>query len=265
MGKGCMAGNLWTREQLLVAFALYYNGPNGMPYGKIDSGNPEIIHYAGLIGRTPGALAMKLANIASLDPVIIDSGRKGLQGASKADRQLWQELNQAPELFNQDCQRAIDQLPVPKLELKDSALEDFTGTSRSTMIKARVGQQVFRRRVLSAYEYKCCVTGLEEPTLLIASHISPWSEAPEHRLNPSNGLCLSSLHDRAFDQGLITFNQHLEMVLSPAIKKLESPIGEESFARYEGVQIRMPVQGQPDERLMAFHRERVFMRGEYGG
>lgn len=261
MGKGCMAGNLWTREQLLVAFTLY----SEIPFGRLHALNPKIIHYAALIGRTPSALAMKLVNIASLDPEITESGRKGLQGASKADRQLWQELNQAPDLFNQDCQQAIDQLPVPKLELKDSANEDFTGISRSTMIKARVGQQVFRRRVLSAYEYKCCVTGLEEPTLLIASHISPWSEAPEHRLNPSNGLCLSSLHDRAFDQGLITFNQHLEMVLSPAIKKLKSPIGEESFARYEGVQIRMPIQGQPDERLMAFHRERVFMRGEYGG
>ncbi len=262
-----MAGNLWTRDQLLVAFTLY----SEIDFGKMDSRNPKIIRFAALIGRTPSALAMKLVNIASLDPFITESGRKGLQGASKADRQMWQEMNQAPDLFNQDCQRAIDQLPAPKLELNDSfsepayaeasATEDFTGKSRSTMIQARVGQQLFRRRVLSAYEYRCCVTGLEEPALLIASHISPWSEAPEHRLNPSNGLCLSSLHDRAFDQGLITFNQHLEMVLSPAIKKLKSPIGEESFARYEGVQIRMPIHGHPDERLLAYHREKVFVGG----
>lgn len=37
---------------------------------------------------------MKLVNIASLDPVIIDSGRTGLSQASKADRELWQELEQ---------------------------------------------------------------------------------------------------------------------------------------------------------------------------
>ena len=78
----------WTRQQLLVAFSLYCK----MPFGKLHSRNPEIIKYAGLLGRTPSALAMKLTNIASLDPAIIASGRKGLKGASKADRQMWEEM-----------------------------------------------------------------------------------------------------------------------------------------------------------------------------
>jgi len=57
----------WTRLQLLVAFNLYCQ----MPFGKLHSRNPEIIKYAGLIGRTSSALAMKLSNIASLDPAIM--------------------------------------------------------------------------------------------------------------------------------------------------------------------------------------------------
>ena len=53
--------NLWTREQLLVAFTLY----SQIPFGRLHANNPDIIHYAGLIGRTPSALAMKLVNLAS--------------------------------------------------------------------------------------------------------------------------------------------------------------------------------------------------------
>ena len=77
-----MTVNRWTREQLKLAFNLYCQ----LPFGKLHKGNKEIIELAGLIGRTPSALAMKLCNIASLDPVIISSGRKGLSGASELDR-----------------------------------------------------------------------------------------------------------------------------------------------------------------------------------
>jgi len=69
------AVNRWTYEQLLVAFTLY----SQIPFGKLHARNPDIIHYANLIGRTPSALAMKLVNIASLDPFIIESGRSGLK------------------------------------------------------------------------------------------------------------------------------------------------------------------------------------------
>ncbi|MDA5546003.1 HNH endonuclease [Yersinia rochesterensis] len=251
------AANHWTRDQLLVAFTLY----SQIPFGKLHSKNPDIIHYAALIGRTPSALAMKLVNFASLDPFIIDSGRKGLSGASNADRALWLELNENAEVFEQQCQQAIGQLEKPVTKLFDSGIKDFSGKERTAIIKARVGQQLFRKNVLQVYESRCCITQLEEPALLVASHIRPWSQGVEHRLNPSNGLCLSSLHDRAFDQGLITFNEHLEMVLSPQIKKLKSSISEENFAKYEGRKLRLPIQFFPDEGQMAYHRQNIFLSG----
>ncbi|MCG3171790.1 MAG: hypothetical protein CALGDGBN_03488 [Pseudomonadales bacterium] len=52
----------WSREQLKLAFHLYCQ----LPFGRLHSGNPEIIELAAVIGRTPGALAMKLVNFASL-------------------------------------------------------------------------------------------------------------------------------------------------------------------------------------------------------
>lgn len=199
--------NRWTREQLLVAFTLY----SQIPFRKLHALNPDIIHYAGLIGRTPSALAMKLVNIASLDSFNIESGRRGLTGASKADRELWQEMDLDSDAFEQQFQSAMATLEKPLTSLQETHAADFSGKERTTIIKARVGQQLFRKRVLDAYENRCCLTGLEEPMLLVASHIRPWNNAVEYRLNPSNGLCLSSLHNKAFDRGLITFNEHLEL------------------------------------------------------
>ena len=79
-----MANN-WTRDQLLVALGLYCE----LPFGQFHHRQPKIIQTAESIGRTPDALAMKLSNLASLDPVITESGRAGLAGASAGDRAIW--------------------------------------------------------------------------------------------------------------------------------------------------------------------------------
>ncbi|MBP2847584.1 HNH endonuclease [Dickeya oryzae] len=253
----------WTRDQLLVAFTLY----SRLPFGKLHSRNPEIIDYAKLIGRTPSALAMKLVNIASLDPVIIDSGRTGLSQASKADRELWQELERDPQAFEQQCQQAITALTAPD-DTSQHALEaappDYYGHERMAITTVRVGQQQFRKRVLKAYNERCCITGLEEPILLIASHIRPWKDIAEHRLDPSNGLCLSALHDKAFDKGLIGFNDHLELMLSPRLKMLSSEIVQNQFEQYEGKQLHLPTDPHHHPKLehIRHHRKHLFGKHE---
>lgn len=251
-----MAGvNHWTRDQLLVAFTLY----SQIPFGRLHSKNPDIIHYANLIGRTSSALAMKLVNFASLDPFIIESGRTGLKGASNADRAIWREMAENTATFEVQCEQAMEKLEPLVLEMRDSEAPDYSGRERTTIVKARVDQQLFRKNVLEAYEYRCCLTGLEEPALLVASHILPWSHAVEHRLNPSNGLCLSSLHDKAFDRGLISFNDDLEMLLSPQIKKLKSAAYIENFANYEGKKLRSPLKYSPDICQLKYHRNKIFI------
>ncbi len=249
-----MAAKLWTREELLVAFTLY----SQIPFGKLHSKNPDIIHFAKLIGRTPSALAMKLVNLASLDPFITESGRSGLKGASNADRALWQEMSHDADTFNQQCQLAMDHLRESVTPELDENPKDFSGSERISTVKTRVDQNLFRKNVLEIYEYRCCVTGLEEPALLVASHILPWSHSIEQRLNPSNGLCLSSLHDKAFDRGLITFNEDFELVLSPQLKRLKSNVYTENFEKYEGEKLRFPLNYPPNHRHMAYHRDKIF-------
>ena len=93
----------WTRQQLLVAFALYCR----MPFGRLHARNPEIMQIANAIGRTSSALAMKLVNIASLDPEITDSGRSGLKNASSNDRAMWDEMQDNWDRFAVEADRAM--------------------------------------------------------------------------------------------------------------------------------------------------------------
>ena len=87
--KDIMATGLWTKEQIKLAFHLYCQ----LPYGRIHGRNPEIIALAKVIVRTPDAVAMKMLNIASIDPSITSTGRVGLGNASALDRVVWDEFH----------------------------------------------------------------------------------------------------------------------------------------------------------------------------
>lgn len=257
----------WTRQQLLVAFNLYCQ----LPFGKLHSRNPEIIKYANRIGRTPSALAMKLTNIASLDPAITSTGRKGLEGASSADRSMWDEMQDNWEQFAIESYKAVIEIAAgseldieSKLEVMPGLdeLTDYTGNNKTVQIQARIGQSFFRKAVLSAYDYKCCITGLAIPKLLVASHIVPWSENVANRLNPRNGLSLSMLHDKAFDIGIITITEEFTVCVSK-----KQPVNNDIFyasalLSYDGKSIALPEKFQPNADFLAYHREYVFERQE---
>ena len=82
------SGKIWTRDELLAACNLYFT----LPFGQMHSRNPIIIKMAGALGRTPGSIAMKLVNFASLDPTHQARGVSGLKGRSRADREIWEEF-----------------------------------------------------------------------------------------------------------------------------------------------------------------------------
>ena len=86
-------GVRWQRDELLVLLNLYEK----LPFGQFDEAQPVIRELAVRMGRTPGSVAMKLCNLASLDPVILARGRTGLPGASALDRQVWAEFQSERE------------------------------------------------------------------------------------------------------------------------------------------------------------------------
>ena len=259
----------WNREHLLIALNLY----GKLPFGRFDKGNAVIIDVASRMGRTPSSLAMKLSNLASLDPVQRARGIKGLSGASKQDREMWNQFHSdindlAPEseqllhdLFTKDDDRELDFLQGDRVRLERSKPFAPTGSTEATAnVRVRRGQQFFRQTILNAYGVRCCVSGINVPSLLVASHIKRWSDYPDERLNPRNGLCLSSLHDAAFDEGLITLDEYLSVVLSKRLKSYFPQAAlEQSFMPFEGMPIRLPEKiAEPDPMLLRYHRHEIF-------
>jgi len=251
---------LWTKGQVKLAFHLYCQ----IPFGKIDGRNKEVISLAKVIGRTSGAVAMKMLNIASLDPAITSTGRVGLGNASALDREVWGEFHADWERLAVESQLLRQQLDkeMPQdFEVESDFLipEDFTGETRQVIATQRIKQQFFRRAVLSSYRGRCCMSGLSEPKLLIASHIVPWSIDKTNRLNPSNGLCLSAIHDRAFDQGLITLDDDFKIIISEQIQKPNDTFMKEIFLPLNGKRIEFPDRFTPDITFIAWHRSAVFV------
>ena len=254
----------WTRPQTLAALHLYLL----LPFGQLHQRNPKIKQLAQWIGRTPGAIALKLGNLASLDPVIVASGRSGMGNASALDKKIWTELltnwdtvalsavaEYETLALRQGIQIDKDLLDDSPLSEELLALEE--GRTRSAVVQIRVNQARFRKAVLSSYNATCCISGLQHERLVIASHIVPWSEDTKNRLNPQNGLCLSALHDRAYDQGLITVMPDFTVRVSPKIKAVRGDsFILESLLRFDQQPIRFPSRFGPAPIFLEWHAKR---------
>ena len=129
------------------------------------------------------------------------------------------------------------------------------GKEKLAAVKVRVGQSIFRKMVLKNYGNKCCVTGLDIPAVLQASHISSWDKDIANRLNPENGLCLSATYHEAFDAHLISFDEKYRLVVSKSIKAhYTSAAAKSYFIDREGQKIFMPVKFLPSQALLEKHR-----------
>jgi len=130
---------------------------------------------------------------------------------------------------------------------------------RTQQIRVRVGQAFFRRTVLAAYQEQCCITGLALPDLLNASHIIPWRENRE-RANPSNGLRLNTLHDRAFDRGLITVRATgIVEVSAELMMRTSTGKAHRFLTDYHGAKIQMPDKFKPTAEFLDYHNREIFL------
>lgn len=249
----------WNKEQLIVALNLYWK----IPYNKISgSSNALIREIAPLIGRTPAALAYKLMNFTSLDPERQDKGNKGKSGAGSGDILIWNEYFGKWEKLAFDSTVILSKIqhkPIEEIIDIEDDLEFIEGKEKVRLVKTRVNQSDFRLRILGSYNEKCCITGIQIPTLLVASHIIPWSKNKEHRLNPRNGLCLNNIHDKAFDKGLITVTTDFKIKISDSIllKKNDLEI-QKFFTCYENQSIILPDRFLPSKEFLEYHNDKIF-------
>jgi hypothetical protein len=251
----------WTREELIAAFNLYCQ----LPFGKLGQNTPQIKQLARLLKRTSSSIAMKLVNFASLDPAITANGRVGLKGVSKLDREIWAEFNADWAGLAVESQLELENLAEEhgeKLQFDDADSETLDkvaetlaeGRTRSAIVEVRVNQSFFRRAVLASYQGRCCMSGVNHPRLLVASHIVPWNQDVENRLNPRNGLCLSALHDKAFDSGLISLNNDYQVIISDKLKHKADEFTQINLISLQGKAITLPEKFLPDRSFLEKHR-----------
>lgn len=252
----------WTREETILAFDLYCK----IPFSKISKTNEKIIELAGIIGRTPSAVGLKMANLARFDTELRSRNISGMSHGSKVDEEIWNEFCNNWEELSYQAQKILADKKQTTVEnmLSYVDIEQIpVGEYRENIVKSRIGQYFFRMSVLSAYSNKCCVTGLAVPALLVSSHIKPWkdSDAQTERTNPSNGLCLNALHDKAFDRGLITIDFNYNIVVSDKLKDAEMDLETMKWLQYyDGHKIMLPDRFQPGRSFIEYHNDVVFKR-----
>lgn len=251
-----MSNNKWTREELILALDLYFR----LPFGRLNRSTPEVIELANLIGRTNNSVALRLVNFATCDPIIINSGRTGMPGGLSICKPIWDEYAGRKEELFYDAQQIKANLLHSSIEdLVGINENDLVGKDKKAFVKQRVNQDAFRSMILNLYEKRCALTGINIPSLLVASHIIPWAVNKQERLNPENGLCLSALYDKAFDKGFISFDDQYCVILAEKLKLYQAePYYGKHFASIEGQPIALPEYHRPNKEFLEWHRDCIF-------
>ncbi|EFA22390.1 HNH endonuclease [Bifidobacterium gallicum] len=264
----------WTLEETMLAFGAYLL----VPPNKFDKREPLIQMLAQHIHRTTGAVALKLANLLAKDPFRNPTGSRGMAHGSKRDAEVWEMYQANPDSFSAECiakiKEAIGKKVVENALFSSSELEHIIdkqlasqsdkepseapeGENGLHLTTYRINQNYFRNSLLRNYGNQCCITGIDEPELLIASHIKPWAQSDAtERTATSNGLLLNALHDRAFDQGLLTLDEDYRVVI--AVEEIpHSEANDRWFYAFEGKQISMP-RVPPSQEFLRYHNDHVF-------
>ena len=164
---------------------------------------------------------------------------------------LW--LNRKNIITNKEelCNNAVIK-EAQKIEEEISSL-NIEGASKKASINVRVNQGIFRDLLLKRYN-RCCLCGVENHTLLIASHIKPWAESePKEKLDVDNGFLMCPNHDRIFDKGYITFDDDGKIIISDRLI--------ENDRVSLNVDSRMHIElTESNKKYLKFHREKVFDR-----
>lgn len=127
-----------------------------------------------------------------------------------------------------------------EIELTRNVQEgEYTVLDKFASVKTRgAAQKVFSNKLREIYNNKCCITGISTSSLLIGAHIIPWSKRQDTRLDPRNGLLLSVLMDRLFENGMITIDEKFIVHVSPLL--MHDSTLYDLIKKYDGKSISLP-------------------------
>lgn len=189
----------------------------------------------------------KSFEVTASDPVILDQTAGSVPSTAEGYGELYDVLRATAALARTRPNRVAEEF-----KKKTATMPKTTEAER--LVVQRVGQGLFRSALLDFWQGRCCVTGLDVPDLLRASHIRPWAkcETDEERLDVFNGLLLAPHLDALFDGGLMTVDEDGTVRVSAALTTEQQ--------RLLGLPVAMTVQNLRSEHksYLQFHREVVW-------
>ena len=155
-------------------------------------------------------------------------------------------------VFTMNGSQKSEEKEVSKIE-KDTTL---TTTEKEAIVKARIGQGLYREKLLMKYSEGCIITHINIPEVLIASHIKPWSVSNNsERTSGENGFILSATYDRLFDRGLISFENSGKILLSTIITNDNAKRLELENGRIYDIKFNPRMKD-----FLAYHRDIIFIK-----
>ena len=245
----------WTREETIIAFNLYCK----IPFKSSSKTHPLVVKYAHIIGRSPSAFNMKIGNIGRLDPDLKSQGITGLVHGAKLELEVWNEFYNNPERLAYESERLIAQFSGKGIEeSSDISLQDLPqGKEREVVIRQRVNQSFFRAAVMSSYNFRCCISGVQKSELVEACHIVDWAENEGNRTNPRNGLCLNPFFHKAYDKLLISITPDFEILINDSlIDNIDSNVTQTYLSQLRGTKIHLPDRFLPQRDLLEIHHQK---------
>ena len=172
-------------------------------------------------------------------------------------------------LINEHIKNKTQLSPISDLKISENWFENikkdiskfnkYPTLEKQSLTKIRIGQGWFREKLITKYKTKCPITLINNPKLLFASHIKPWKNSNKNeKLDSKNGILLSPLFDKLFDEGLISFQKNGQLIYSEKelSEKFISQIKEQikNFKYFETIIKNV------DKKYLKWHREKIFVQ-----
>lgn len=190
----------WSDEaQVFAAFDYLYHAHQIGSSPSIQTDLPALEAAAqdgiGVFAKTTGELSIAI--------------RPDMLGLYLEQRQILHTLGRDAEQLNALRQMASDPLEVEPGDLPANRRKVMSTTLRS------LRDRRFGEIVLTAYGHQCALCGIQL-RLLDAAHILPVAH-PASNDKVTNGVALCVVHHRAYDMGLVTFDQSYAILVNQHI------------------------------------------------
>ncbi|MBQ3794780.1 MAG: HNH endonuclease [Butyrivibrio sp.] len=216
-----------------------------------DIKNESTIDDSGYGGNKPGVekkcVEIELQDIYSSPGITYyELCEVGLKGSIRSPMKVEGELAEYIHEWEAAETEIIDEEVPPEYA-------DEEGYDVSSIVGRRVGQTLFRKKLLEKYDC-CCICGIKNKGLLTASHIKPWAVADgAERVDIDNGFIMCPNHDKLFDKGLISFDDSGKVIVSSELSQED--------AEKMGIdgKVRLNHLSQGNKRYLDYHRKEVFI------